>query len=79
MSVEKSEVTPGATPEVSVRLLTTNEVATRLGIPTQRVRHLMRKGILPATRLGGSWVVPSTQLEKYLDGLWRSVNSQQSP
>jgi excisionase family DNA binding protein len=78
MAVEKNDVNPGATPEGCVELLSSHEVARRLGISTQRARHLMRKKVIPGTRLGGSWVVPSTQLQKYIDGIWRSLNSQQA-
>lgn len=41
------------------------EVAERLGIHVESARRLMRKGTLPAERVGGRWLVRREELEAF--------------
>lgn len=48
----------------SRRLLGTTEAAERLGVSTNRVGELVRRGTLPATRVGRTWVIDEDSVEK---------------
>jgi len=48
-------------------LLTTGEVARLLKVRPRTVRRWMIAGILPATRIGARWLVPSDALTERLD------------
>lgn len=48
---------------MSERLLTTKEVAERLGITYSRVRQLIRGGVLQAQHLGHIYVVKESDLK----------------
>ena len=74
MSVQGTPVGAGKPPEVSVELLTSHEVARRLGISAQRTRYLLAKGLLPGTRIGRNWVIPRDRFEEYLRGIWTSAS-----
>lgn len=78
MSVEKNEVNPGATPEVSVELLSSHDVARRLGISPDRTRKLLKRGILPGVQIGKKWMVPRRDLEAYISRLFTSINRAQT-
>lgn len=55
------------------------QVAERLGIHPESARRLMRKGTLPAERVGGRWLVKWEDLDRFAEGyewgamgrLWR--------
>ena len=46
------------------RLVSTNEVAKRLGIHRVNAAALVRSGRLPAVKVGKTWVVASADLER---------------
>ena len=48
----------------SPRFLTTRDVGKILGISRQRAYELVRKGVLPAVRIGSRWRVPASLFER---------------
>ena len=50
------------------RLLTANEVADQLRVSTMTIYRLIRRGELPAVRVGRNYRVRATALERYLAG-----------
>ena len=62
--------TPGIPPpdeRATTGVLTTTEVASRLGWSTRNVRALAERGALPATRAGRSWVFDIVDVEEYIE------------
>jgi excisionase family DNA binding protein len=53
---------------MSVTLLTAAEVAEQLRVSTMTVYRLIRRGELPAVRVGRNYRVRARDLETYLDG-----------
>jgi excisionase family DNA binding protein len=53
---------------MSVTLLTAAEVAEQLRVSTMTVYRLIRRGELPAVRVGRNYRVRASDLETYLDG-----------
>ncbi len=51
---------------MSVTLLTAAEVADELRVSTMTIYRLIRRGELPAVRVGRNYRVPREQLEAYL-------------
>ena len=47
-----------------MRLLSTEEAAQRLGVISERVRQLIKDGRLPATLVGGSYVIQEQDIQK---------------
>jgi len=54
-----------ATPKPLVHM---NVVATRLGIPVNSVYSMVRRGILPAVKLGRLWRMDPDRLEAWISG-----------
>jgi excisionase family DNA binding protein len=50
------------------------EVAKRLGISVRHCYQMIRKGKLPAIKLGHRLLVPKEQLEAFLRGEWPDPN-----
>lgn len=50
-----------------MNLLTTKEVAARLGVTIQRVQALIRDGRLPASKLGRDYVIKEQDLKLVAD------------
>lgn len=50
------------------RLLTAAEVADQLRVSTMTVYRLIRRGELPAVRVGRNYRVRAAALDRYLDG-----------
>lgn len=48
---------------------TVREVAKLLGISLGSTYALVRDGTIPATRLGGRWVIPRTRFHAWLDAI----------
>jgi excisionase family DNA binding protein len=48
--------------------LTIPEVAKLLGMSERTAYEAARLGRIPAIRVGGRWLVPKTQLERFLNG-----------
>ncbi|WP_439427776.1 helix-turn-helix domain-containing protein [Micromonospora sp. LA-10] len=48
---------------------TVREVAKLLGISLGSTYALVRDGTIPATRLGGRWLIPRTRFHAWLDGV----------
>ena len=48
-------------------ILTPSKVAEELSLKIETVRDLMRKGVLPATKIGGSWRTTRRALYEYLE------------
>lgn len=48
---------------------TVREVAMLLGISLGSTYALVRDGTIPATRLGGRWVIPRTRFHTWLDAI----------
>ena len=48
-------------------MLTTTEVASRLGCSTRNVRALAERGALPGRRLGRSWTFDAVDVQDYID------------
>jgi excisionase family DNA binding protein len=46
---------------------TVREVATMLGLSLGSTYSLVRDGTIPATRLGGRWVIPRARFHSWLD------------
>lgn len=46
-----------------VKLLTSKEAAAELGVTHQRVRQLISKGRLKATKFGNAWMIRFSDLE----------------
>lgn len=53
---------PAPAPEPVTSWLTTAQAAARLGIGERAVRQLITRGRLPATRVGGRWLIHPTDL-----------------
>lgn len=53
---------------MSTRLLTAAEVADQLRVSTMTVYRLIRRGELPAVRVGRNYRVRAADLDTYLDG-----------
>jgi excisionase family DNA binding protein len=51
------------------RLLSTKQVGEILGMKTESVRHWLRKGRLPAVKIGKGWFVPESKLQAFLAAL----------
>jgi len=49
------------------RFLTLEEVAGLLRVSSQAIRRLLRKGEIPAVRVGRAWRVEETALQRWLD------------
>ena len=50
------------------RLLTASEVADQLRVSTMTIYRLIRRGELPAVRVGRNYRVRASELERYLAG-----------
>jgi DNA (cytosine-5)-methyltransferase 1 len=48
-------------------LLSIKNVSDYLGLSEQRVRTLVREGQIEADRVGNSWIIPNTSLNKYME------------
>ncbi len=48
---------------------TVRQVATLLGLSLGSTYALVREGTIPATRLGGRWVIPRTRFHTWLDAI----------
>ncbi|SCE83690.1 DNA binding domain-containing protein, excisionase family [Micromonospora coriariae] len=48
---------------------TVREVAKLLGISLGSTYSLVRDGTIPATRLGGRWLIPRARFHSWLDGV----------
>ena len=48
-----------------MKFVTTPQAADRLGVTEQRVRQFISEGRLPATKMGNTWVIVSTELTKF--------------
>lgn len=59
----------------SPRFLTLADVAETLNTSSAQVYALVRRGELPAIKLGGrgQWRVEATKLEEYIKGLYRAT------
>ena len=57
-------MTQNATPEVHY---TTDEVAAFLRLSAQTIRGFIKRGELPAVKVGRDWRVTQTALDEYLD------------
>jgi excisionase family DNA binding protein len=60
-------------------ILTPKEVATELSLEIETVRDLMRRGLLPGTKVGGSWRTTRRALYGYLEdqmGLESGVHAE---
>jgi excisionase family DNA binding protein len=55
------------TPNPQPATYTVREVATLLGISLGSTYALVRDGTIPATRLGGRWVISRTRFHTWLD------------
>lgn len=47
-------------------LLTSNDLSRLLKLSAGRVRIMLREGTLPGVKIGHSWYVPKSELEKLL-------------
>lgn len=56
---------PYAAPQRSSTQLTTDQVATRLGISRRSVNRLIEQGLLRAERPGFGWLVPAAEVDRY--------------
>lgn len=54
---------------------TVREVAKLLGISLGSTYALVRDGTIPATRLGGRWIIPRTRFHAWLDGVTEQPNA----
>jgi excisionase family DNA binding protein len=50
-----------------MKLLTTNEVATRLGVTVKRVQAMIRDGRLPAEKMGRDYFIKEDDLKLVAD------------
>jgi len=66
--------------EQSVLNLKVRDVASRLGVSEKTVYKWLRTGLIPATRIGKSWVIPEESVESILQprAVSRSTPSQSS-
>jgi excisionase family DNA binding protein len=53
---------------LKVETYTVQEVATRLGIGRCMAYDLVRRGVIPAMRLGRRWIVPRARFHAWLNG-----------
>jgi excisionase family DNA binding protein len=53
---------------MSDRLLTAGEVADQLRVSTMTIYRLIRRGELPAVRVGRNYRVRASDLDRYLEG-----------
>jgi excisionase family DNA binding protein len=64
-----------------MKLLSTTEAAARLSLSPSRVRRYCEQGRLPATKIGGSWVIREADLGKLerLPQGWRKGRPRKHP
>ena len=48
------------------KLLNTDQVAAELGVTQIRVRQLIHAGLIPALKIGNSWVIDKKEFKKVL-------------
>ena len=58
---------PPADEHETTAVLTTTEVASRLGCSTRNVRALAERGALPGRRVGRSWTFDVVDVQEYID------------
>lgn len=51
--------------------LTVKQAAARLHVTPETVRRYLRRGMIPADKLGGSWRIMETELEQFASSLGR--------
>lgn len=51
-----------------MRLLTTHDVAIRMGVTASRVRQIVAEGLLRATKVGRDLVIEEPDFETYMKG-----------
>ena len=61
--------------------LTTGQVAQRLGVSRQTIVNWTRKGMLPAIRLGGRTMIPTSALDRFaqLEQLLNELDAEREP
>ncbi len=63
-------------PFVGDRLLTVSEVAATMRVSNMTVYRLIKRGDLPAIRLGKTYRVLESEVERYLSGLLVMVEAE---
>ena len=61
--------TPARLPAGRPAFMRVPEAAQRLGISARRVRSLCRRGIIPASKLGRTWLIPVSKFEGFIRAL----------
>jgi excisionase family DNA binding protein len=63
----------------NIRLLTLSEAANLLQISTRTLQRMIRKGELPAFKVGGQWRVRETQLRQWVESREGSIVDATKP
>lgn len=66
-SAEGTPGIPDSPQHETTDVLTTTEVAARLGCSTRNVRALAERGALPGRRVGRSWTFDAVDVQEYID------------
>lgn len=69
MSTNLRFLRAATTPDAEPLTYTVRQVATLLGLSLGSTYVLVRDGTIPATRLGGRWVIPRARFHAWLDAI----------
>ena len=61
-------------PPTDQQFLTVAQVAETLQKTNDTIRRWIHERTLPATRIGGSWLIPKTALESIIDDGFRAID-----
>jgi excisionase family DNA binding protein len=63
----------------NIRLLTLSEAANLLQVSTRTLQRMIRKGELPAFKVGGQWRLRETQLRQWVESREGSIVDEKKP
>jgi excisionase family DNA binding protein len=61
------------------KLLTITEVAERLRLTSQTIYKMIKRGTLPAIRVGSQWRIPVEKIEQWLESQGAKSEKQTHP
>lgn len=53
-------------PNLKQELLTASEIGVCLGLSKEQVRHLLRRKVIPAVKIGRKWMIPVKEFERII-------------
>ena len=63
----------------NISLLTLSEAANLLQVSTRTLQRMIRKGELPAFKVGGQWRLRETQLRQWVESREGSIVDEKKP